>query len=353
MTNTITITDNQLLFISAEKLLSQSVQITQSHADKQAKDIYLKLLNDKDFAPLSYYRLGEIENRAKNIEISYYYHKKSFELDKNLSSRITDSDHPHHNYKYRNIDETTIDKCPICNRYSDLHSCYNMVTNIDFMYEFDPIRKWRKCKECNHIFAENYPKNLKEILSNTAPDQHINPNIHLLPLLGNRLSEVKNFVKGNRLLEVGTGAGELTSVAKELLFDIIGIEIRPIYARNVSDRLNIPIYSIDFMDFETDNLFDIIILGDIIEHTIDPLKTLKKAYNLLNKDGIIWTSTPNFESAYSYILKDKDPMWRVCEHLNYFSYISLKKILSEIGLDIIDYKFSQHYNGCMEIIAKK
>ena len=56
MTDTITINNNQLSFISAENLISEGL-------DGQAKDTYLKLLDDKDFAPLVYYRLGEIENR--------------------------------------------------------------------------------------------------------------------------------------------------------------------------------------------------------------------------------------------------------------------------------------------------
>lgn len=346
MVDKFSITNSQLLFISAEHLISES-------QDNQAKDIYTGLLNDKDFAPLTYYRLGEIENRNKNIEKSYFHHRKAFELDKNLSSKITPPDHPHHNYQHAEVEDVKIEKCALCDKNSHLYSCYNVTTNIDFVPGFNPIRKWRICKDCNHIFAENYPKNLGEILSTTSPEQHINPNIHLLPLLGNKLSEVKKFTKGNRLLEVGTGAGELTSVAKELLFDITGIEIRPVYAKKVSDRLNIPIYSIDFMNFETEDLFDIIILGDVLEHLPNPSKMLEKAYNLLNKEGVIWISTPNFESAFSYIMKDKDPMWRVCEHLNYFSYRSLRKTLEKIGFKIVDYKISQHYNGCMEVTAIK
>lgn len=346
MANTIIINNSQLSFMSAEHLLSEN-------QDNSAKDVYINLLHDKDFAPLAHYRLGEIENRNKNIEESYLHHRKAFELDKTLSLRIVNQDHPHHNYQYGDTEDIKVEKCPLCNNSTKLYSCYNVIINIDFIPGFNPIRKWRICKDCNHILAENYPKNLKKILSNTAPEQHINPNIHLLPLLGNKLSEVKKFTKGNRLLEVGTGAGELTSVAKELLFDITGIEIRPVYARNVSNMLNVPIYPIDFMDFETDNMFDIIILGDVLEHIPSPSSILEKAYNLLNKEGVIWISTPNFESAFSYIMKDKDPMWRVCEHLNYFSYRSLKKTLEKTGFKTVGYKTSQHYNGCMEVTAIK
>lgn len=153
MANTITINNNQLSFISAENLLSQNI-------DDQAKEIYLKLLDDKDFAPLVYYRLGKIENRNKNIEKSYYYHKNAFELDNGLSSKITTPDHPHHNYQYLNIEDIKIEKCPLCNNSTEPHSCYNVTTNIDFVPGFNPIRKWRICNQCNHIFAENYPKNI-------------------------------------------------------------------------------------------------------------------------------------------------------------------------------------------------
>lgn len=82
MTDTITINNNQLSFISAENLISEGL-------DNQAKDIYLKLLDDKDFSPLACYRLGEIENRNKNIEKSYHYHKNAFELDKSFGAVIS------------------------------------------------------------------------------------------------------------------------------------------------------------------------------------------------------------------------------------------------------------------------
>ncbi|HCC08175.1 MAG TPA: hypothetical protein DEP72_08490 [Clostridiales bacterium] len=145
----------------------------------------------------------------------------------------------------------------------------------------------------------------------------------------------------------------MISVAKEMLFDVTGLDIRPIYAQKVSERFNVPVYASDIMQLETEEQFDVVVLGDIIEHIQNPVAMLKKCYNLLNENGVIWISTPNFESAFSYIMKDKDPMWRVCEHLNYFSYDSLKKVLGNIGFEVKDYKISQHYNGSMEITAIK
>ena len=134
---------------------------------------------------------------------------------------------------------------------------------------------------------------------------------------------------------------------------VSGVEIRKAYAQNVAARLGITVSPVDFMDFTADDLFDFLMLGDVLEHTTKPLETLEKANRLLVDGGILWISTPNFESAFSFIMKDKDPMWRVCEHLNYFSYRSLMKALSLAGFEVIDYHSSKHYNGSMEVTARR
>jgi hypothetical protein len=98
MMGTVIISNSRLLFISAERLISERLE-------EQAKDIYLTLLDYKEFASLAHYRLGEIENRNHNIEKSYYHHKKALELDKKLSLRVTNNDSPNHSYEYSNIEE--------------------------------------------------------------------------------------------------------------------------------------------------------------------------------------------------------------------------------------------------------
>ncbi|HAN10429.1 MAG TPA: hypothetical protein DCP90_07435 [Clostridiales bacterium] len=344
---------NNPLNTEFKNLLDTAEKILLAGNDKEAMILYIQLLNDIETAPIANFRLGEIENRRKNIKKAYNYHKKAFELDNHLTKRILKKEHPHYNYEYKEIDEIEVKSCPLCSGKSQLHSCFNIITNLDQIYGFNPIKIWRICNKCNHIFTERYPKNLEEILSSTAPNYYINPNVRLFPILSSIVSNLKSFAPGNKLLEVGVGAGEMISVAKEMLFDVAGLDIRPVYAKAVSDRLNVPVYGADIMKFDTDELYDVIILGDIIEHVRNPIEMIIKCYNLLNQNGVIWISTPNFESAFSYIMKDKDPMWRVCEHLNYFSYTSLKKVLNDIGFEINDYKISQHYNGSMEIIAKK
>ncbi len=148
-------------------------------------------------------------------------------------------------------------------------------------------------------------------------------------------------------------AGELLAVAREYGFEITGLEIRPAHAERVAKTLDMDIICENFTTHHTENRYDVICMGDVLEHIGDPVSAIGKVRTLLNDKGLFWISTPNFESSFSVIMKDKDSMKRVCEHLNYFSFKSLKKTLGQQGFEVIDYNVSAHYSGSMEVTAIK
>ncbi|WP_158638571.1 glycosyltransferase [Metabacillus litoralis] len=338
---------------SLVELFNKANALCKQNKDLEATEIYLELTASKEFSAVSYFKLGEIFNRSGQVMASKKYHLKAFEMDPNLTQKILNPDHPAHNYIFNNVDEHIVDCCPLCDNQGSPFSSYNAVTSIDFLEGFNPIRLWMRCDVCHHLYANSYPKNLGEILSRSSFDFNLNTNTNLFPIIGNIVSKFKELSPGNRMLEVGVGAGEMSAVAKEFLFDVTGIDIRPVYAENISKLLNIPVYSVDFHEYQAENLFDVICMGDVIEHIIDPVSSIEKASSLLNRNGVLWISTPNFESAFSLVTKDKDPMWRIIEHLNYFSFRSLKKLLEKCNFKIVDYKVSSHYNGSMEVTAVK
>ena len=94
-------------------------------------------------------------------------------------------------------------------------------------------------------------------------------------------------------------------------------------------------------------------MGDIIEHVTDPVKALEKAKSLLEDDGILWLSTPNFESAFSKLHKFEDTMWKTSNHITYFSYQGFKDMAEKCGFSVEEYSVSRRYNGSMELILKK
>ncbi len=344
----VSLDENRLVdfFAQAEKLLD-------CNNDIGAEKIYKELRKHNYRESVCLFRLGEIYNRLGKIELSMACHQKAFEIDNKLAEKLNPENHAFHHYLYSRTDEIIAENCPLCGEKGELHSCYNTVTNIDFIDGFNPIRTWMYCKTCRHIFARNYPTNLNGILHGNSAGFYMNPKINLFPLIGDIISGIKRHTCGNRLLEVGVGAGEFSAVAKEYGFTVTGIDVRKANAENVSKQLGINIFCSDFLAFSANEKFDVICMGDVLEHITDPVGAIQKVNQLISENGALWISTPNFDSAFSLYAKYLDPMWRVCEHLNYFSFSSLEKLLNSYGFEVVDYSSSRHYNGSMEVIAVK
>lgn len=335
------------LFQEAEKHL-------QSRRDDEAQEIYLRLADQTELSHLACYRLGEIYNRQGDPVRSNEFHFKAFQQKPDLANEIVPRDHPSYAYVYRAVNETKVTQCPLCKGPGTPYSCYNAMTNNDFIHAFNPIRVWMHCRVCHHLFAYNYPTHLGHVLSTSTTHLiHLNPKTQFLSTYSDLFSKILKHAPGYRLLEIGVGAGEMTAVALEFLFNVTGVDIRPAYAEAVSRMLEIPVYAADFLALQTDQLYDVVCMGDVIEHLEDPSRAISKVNQLLVANGVLWISTPNFESGYSRITKDQDPMWRVVEHLNYFSFRSLFQLLDSHGFRVVDYGVSSHYNGSMNVIAVK
>lgn len=336
--------DTVSVFNKAEEMLDQG-------RDPEAFVLYSDLRAAHHLAPLAFYRMGEILNRQGKPAEAMKHHRQAFELDPHLARGVNDTDHPCYDYVYDFVEQINITTCPMCGSEGEEHSCYNAVTKPDFTPGFDPIRMWMYCDDCHHVFAANYPSDLGKVLRGHAHVSHLSPRHEVFPALGRVLSNIRKKAPGNKLLEIGVGAGEMAAVAKEFLFDVTGVDIRPAYAEAVSKMLDMPIHAGDFLDYETNEKFDVICMGDVLEHTTEPVRMLRQAVSLLSKGGVLWISTPNFESAFCRVTCDQSPLWRQCEHLNYFCYRSLKAQLESMGATVVDYAISRHCLGTMEITA--
>jgi len=207
---------------------------------------------------------------------------------------------------------------------------------------------WMYCEPCHHVFARFFPEKL--FFYNDSPRT---PNLGFFAYYSNILSRIKQYSEGLSLFDVGIGACECSLVAQEMGFDVFGIDVIEKHVQMARDIFNLNAQTADFVEFQCDRKFDIIIMGDVIEHVSDPILALKKAYDLLCDDGALWVSTPNFDSACSIVAGHDDPMKRQQYHLNYFSRKSFYMLLDRCGFKPVDYSLSAHYIGSMEIIAVK
>ncbi len=111
--------------------------------------------------------------------------------------------------------------------------------------------------------------------------------------------KINNKISGNKLLNIGGGAGQVSSIYEKAGFDVynLDIDITSSNAKNIKFDLNqdLPI------PFEN-NTFDVIVCQEIIEHIENPWKIFRNAKKLLKNDGILVVSTPNILSIQSRIM---------------------------------------------------
>lgn len=97
-----------------------------------------------------------------------------------------------------------------------------------------------------------------------------------------------------RYLDIGCGGGELTTaLALEGCGYVKGIDVarnrinyakKCIEAMSLSDRVGFEL--VDFLDWETDEKFDVIVSHETLEHVHSPHEFLRKARTLLKRQGV-------------------------------------------------------------------
>lgn len=269
---------------------------------------------------------------------------------------------PHPGYVYRASEQRTFDRCPICGGSGKPYYSAFSYKMADFSYPHLPVKLWMSCGSCGNLYTWKYPKDLLRYSDN---EEMIKPDLAekltatagasgmSLSIWSNILNKLGVYSKGKELLEVGIGQGELLAVALEMGYQPDAVEIVPAAARKVADMLGISIWCGDFLNYAPKKTYSVIIMGDVIEHVTDPEKALRNAYDLLEEDGVLWLSTPNFESSFSRMMKFHDPMWLEPYHISYFNRAGLEVLASKCGFILREYSVSQRYNGSMELILTK
>jgi SAM-dependent methyltransferase len=101
-------------------------------------------------------------------------------------------------------------------------------------------------------------------------------------------------------------------------------------------------------DFETYNFrdlqFDVVWMGHVFEHFRDPVKALKKAYDITPEDGVVVITTPDVDFI-NQTTPARFPHWKSEEHYIMWNKDSLKREAEKLGFQVIMCRsnFSERY----------
>ncbi len=213
------------------------------------------------------------------------------------------------------------------------------------------------CDCCQHVmskelegaeqyYADNYNINLyhedEDQLYEMISGQPVYRTDHQLKIMTQKLA----FFEGQKILDYGCGK---SSMAKKLLETKPGLDFhfydvsdvyRP-YWEKMTGKQNCAVNNTPETWLSR---FDLITSFFSLEHIADLQVTLKHIVSLLQVSGMFYAIVPDMRSNVADFV--------VVDHVNHFTPHSLKVLLSNAGLDVIDIDDKQH-RGAITLVAQK
>jgi len=171
---------------------------------------------------------------------------------------------------------------------------------------------------------------------------------------GYYMSIIERYSNPGDMLDFGSGNGILANTAKARGWNVEGYDVDCESTQRVSKEIGLPIYCGDFSSVQWKKQeYDLVTMHQVLEHLKDPKAMLDELLAKLKKGGIIFIAVPNinsFSARLKFFLERigirKKRIGRYYDtdhHLFYYTPKVLKKLLSDMGLEIL------HTTGCHKV----
>jgi SAM-dependent methyltransferase len=142
------------------------------------------------------------------------------------------------------------------------------------------------------------------------------------------------------LLDVGPNIGTCLALARQRGWDAHGIEINAAAAAYCRQRgLSVRTGILDANTYPRSS-FDVVLMGDVIEHLPDPRATMRVVYRILKPGGVVLISTPDVAGWAGRLLQIKPE-----EHVYYFAPATMRALLQQVSLEVVDVLAYDRYHN--------
>ena len=210
-------------------------------------------------------------------------------------------------------------KCIVCNSKA--------LTNLNDYKDHHLSR----CKKCGFVFAKKIPsvKELEEHYKGYGRNDYLSP--ITIKRYNELLDTFEKYRKTNKILDVGCGIGYFLEVARGRGWDVYGTEYTDEAIQIcLSKGINMQKGILSSRNYQSEE-FDVITSFEVIEHINNPVDELTNFHKLLRKEGLVYLTTPNFNSLLRYRLKSEYNVICYLEHLSYYTPKTLNKLFTSVG----------------------
>lgn len=214
------------------------------------------------------------------------------------------------------MDSQKITKCPICQN-----------SNLKFLKGYEKLFLLR-CKKCSFVFDQRTPSSqeLDEYYSNYAYSNFKQVSPQTINSFNKLLDFFEKHKSSGNILDLGCGQGDFLVEARKRNWNVYGSE----FSRSASDlcsKRGIKMYQGDLSkDMFKGIKFDVITSFEVIEHINNPNEFMSIINEKLHSRGIVYSTTPNFNSLLRFFEKAKFKMIVYPIHISFYSKNSIRKL---------------------------
>jgi len=248
--------------------------------------------------------------------------------------------------------------CPLC-KSRKTATLRTADCSRHFLYRpvIAPTMTWMCCNDCSHVFTDGYfsPEAAAIIFENTHDNQKPGSAFEQQRMVSARMVEsVAQYIKGGSWLDVGFGNGSLLFTAEEWGFTPVRVDLRR-SSVEAMQQFGIEADCVDITAVNGSGRFSVISMADVLEHMPFPQDGLAAAQRLLQPEGVLFVSMPNYNCAAWRLLdaNNANPYWGELEHFHNFSRTRLYTLMKDMGFEAIHYGVSERYRVCMEVILRR
>lgn len=232
--------------------------------------------------------------------------------------------------------------CRICGA-STLVDEFTGVKDLEY-YSYGPVN-FVRCENCGVLMQDPlppsdlipsfYPPNYRNYLVEDKPSLLAGlKNLQASMFAKNISKHLKNLVE-DRILDLGFGNGQLLLALKRLGGrNLSGADFSESPQHEKLKREGIRLAFSNFDErfpYEENEKFDCIILNNVIEHFLDPVKVLKLSKSRLADGGKMILITPSSDALDFDLFKSAWAGFHAPRHTFVFNHQSMKKMAAESG----------------------